>query len=47
VWHRILLIGWAFFVLALSAIMEQLNVASVLPAGPNFLEHVRALSAQI
>ena len=27
--------------------MEQLNVASVLPTGPNFLEHVRALSTQI
>jgi hypothetical protein len=47
VWHHILLIGRAFFVLALSAIMEQLNAMSVLPTGPNFLEHVRALSAQI
>jgi hypothetical protein len=27
--------------------MEQLNAASVLPAGPNFLEHVRALPAWI
>ena len=27
--------------------MEQLNVASVLPVGPNFLEHVRALPVRI
>ena len=27
--------------------MEQLNAMSVLPAGPNFLEHVRALPARI
>ena len=27
--------------------MEQLNAASVLPAGPNFLERVRALPVQI
>ena len=39
-WHRILLIGRVFFV---SAIMQQLNTASVLPVGPNFLEHIHAL----
>jgi hypothetical protein len=27
--------------------MEQLNAASVLPAGPNFLEHIRALPTWI
>ena len=27
--------------------MEQLNTASVLPVGPNFLEHIRALPARI
>ena len=36
-----------FFILALLAVMEQLNVVSVLPVGPNFLEHVQALPAQI
>ena len=46
-WHRILLIGRVFFVLALLAVMEQLNVVSVLPVGPNFLEHVRALPVWI
>ena len=46
-WHRILLIERVLFILALSAIMEQLNAASVLLAGPNFLEHVRALPARI
>jgi hypothetical protein len=47
VWHHTLLIGRAFFVLTILAIMEQLNAASVLPAGPNFVEHVRALSGWI
>ena len=42
-WHRILLIGRVFFVLALSAIMEQLNAVFALPARPNFLERVHAL----
>ena len=46
-WHHILLIGRVFFVLALSAVMEQLNAASVLPAGPNFLDRVHALSVRI
>ena len=42
------LINWyGFLVLALSAVMEQLNAASVLPVGPNFLEPVRALPAWI
>jgi Ca2+/H+ antiporter len=27
--------------------MEQLNTVSVLPVGPNFLEHVRALQSWI
>ena len=45
-WHRILLIGRVFFILALSAIMEKLNAASMLPVGPNFLEHVHALPAR-
>ena len=42
-----LLISRVFFILALSAIMEQLNAAFVLPAGPYFLEHVHALPARI
>ena len=46
-WNRILLIGRVFFVLALLAIMEQLNTASMLPVGPNFLERVRVLPAWI
>ena len=46
-WHCILLIGRVFFILGLLAIMEQLNAASVLPMGPDFLEHVRALPAWI
>jgi len=42
------LINWYYFlVLALSVVMEQLNAASVLPAGPNFLERVRALPVRI
>jgi hypothetical protein len=42
------LINWyGFLVLALLAVMEQLNAASVLPAGLNFLERVRALPVQI
>ena len=46
-WHRILLIGRVFFVLALLAVMEQLNATSVLSVGPNFLEHVSALPTWI
>ena len=46
-WHHILLIGRVFFVLAILAVMEQLNAMFVLSAGPNFLEHVRALPAWI
>jgi hypothetical protein len=42
------LINWyGFLILALSAVMEQLNDASVPPAGPNFLERIRALPARI
>jgi len=44
---HILLIGRVFFVLALSTIMEQLNAASVLLVGPNFLERIRTLPAWI
>ena len=36
-----------FFILALLAVMEQLNATPVLLAGPNFLEHVHALSTWI
>jgi hypothetical protein len=36
-----------FFILALFAIMEQLNAAPVPPMGPNILEHVYALPAWI
>ena len=42
-----LLIGRVFFVLALSAVMEQLNAVSVLSVGLNFLERVHALPARI
>ena len=42
------LLNWYdFLVLALSAVMEQLNAVSVLLAGPNFLGRVRALPAWI
>ena len=42
------LINWyGFLVLALSAIMEQLNAVSVLSTGPNFLERVCALPTWI
>jgi hypothetical protein len=38
------LINWySFLILALSTVMEQLNAMSLLPVGPIFLEHVRAL----
>ena len=46
-WHHILLIDRVLFILALSAVMEQLNTASMLSAGLNFLEHVRAPPAWI
>ena len=42
------LINWyGFLVLALSAVKEQLNATSTLPAWPNFLDRVRALPARI
>jgi hypothetical protein len=42
------LINWySFLILALSAVMEQLNAASVPPARPNFLERIHALPAWI
>ena len=42
------LINWyGFLVLALSAVKEQLNATSMLPAWPNFLDRIRALPAQI
>ena len=42
------LINWyGFLVLALSAIMEQLNTASVLLVGLNFLERICALPTWI
>ena len=39
--------SFGFLVLALSAVMEQLNAVSVLPMGPNFLERVHALPTWI
>ena len=42
------LISWyGFLILALSAIMEQLNGAFAPPSGLNFLEHIHALPAWI
>ena len=38
---------YGFLVLALSVVMEQLNAASVLPVGPNFLERVCAQPTRI